>query len=82
MKEAFDNKVPVVFQTLKSYIPVDQRIVYHSGIVAFVDEILYKTLFDSQCGTFPKFIEENNFYVGISRKFSALSEAELSLRLF
>ncbi|KLU64479.1 hypothetical protein DEAC_c36810 [Desulfosporosinus acididurans] len=76
MQEAFDNKVPVVFQTLKSYIPVDQRIVYHSGIVAFVDEILYKTLFDSKCRTFPKFIEENNLYVGISQKFSALSEAK------
>ncbi len=76
MQETFDSKVSVIFQTLKSYIPVEQRIIYHSAIVAFVDEILYSTLFDSQSGTFSKFMEENNLYVGISRKFSALSEAE------
>lgn len=75
-QEAFDNKVSIAFQTLKSYIPVDQRIIYHSGIVAFIDEILYKTLFDPQCSTFSKFIEDNNLYVGISRKFSLLSEAK------
>lgn len=76
MQEAFDSKVSVVFRTLKSYIPVEQSIIYHSAIVAFVDEILYATLFDSQSGTFSKFIKENNLYVGISQKFSALSEAK------
>ncbi len=76
MQEAFDSKVSVVFQRLKSYIPVEQRIIYHSAIVAFVDEILYAGLFNSQNGTFPKFIEENNLYIGISQKFSALTEAK------
>ncbi len=76
MQEAFDSKVSVVFQRLKSYIPVGQRIIYHSAIVAFVDEILYEGLFNSQNGTFSKFIEENNLYVGISQKFSTLSEAK------
>jgi hypothetical protein len=76
MQEAFDSKVSVVFQRLKSYIPVGQRIIYNSAIVAFVDEILYAGLFNSPNGTFPKFLEENNLYVGISQKFSVLSEAK------
>ena len=76
VQEAFDSKASVVFRTLKSYIPVEQRIIYHSAIVAFVDEILYDTLFDSQRGTFCKFIEDNHLYVGISQKFSALSDAK------
>ncbi|WFR55855.1 helix-turn-helix domain-containing protein [Anaerocolumna sp. AGMB13025] len=76
IEEAFDNKVSIVFRTLKSYIPVEQRIIYHSAIVAFVDEILYAALFDSQSSTFHKFLEENNLYAGISQKFSALTEAK------
>lgn len=76
IQEAFDSNVSVVFQRLKSYIPVVQRIIYHSAIVAFVDEILYAALFNSQNSTFSKFMEENNLYVGISQKFSALSEAK------
>jgi len=75
-KELLDNKISVVLQTFKSYIPIDQCIIYKSSIIAFIDQILYDVLFNVQDGTFQKFLENNDLYAGVSREYSLITESK------
>ena len=75
-QEVFDSKISVVFQTVKSYIPIEQCIIYRSSIVTFIDQTLYEALFKEQGNAFHKFIVNNDLYVGISQKYSLLTESK------
>lgn len=74
--EPFESIKSTAFQALKSYIPIEQIIIYESSIVAFLDQILYDALFDKQSSSFLRFLEENNLYAGISQKYSALTDSK------
>lgn len=75
-RESFESIKSAAFQALKRYIPLEQVIIYESGIVAFFDQILYDALFDKQNGTFLRFLEENDLYAGISQRYSALMDSK------
>lgn len=72
-QEAFDSKIPSIFRILKSYIPVGQCIIYAPGVVAFLDQLLFDKLFNSQNSEFNDFLSKNNLYAGISQKYTLLS---------
>lgn len=72
-QETFDSQIPSIFRILKSYIPVGQCIVHAPGIVAFLDQLLFDKLFNSQNSEFNDFLSKNNLYAGISQKYTLLS---------
>ncbi|MDR1640179.1 MAG: helix-turn-helix domain-containing protein [Clostridiales bacterium] len=73
--ELFDEKISAIFRALKTYISVQQCIVYHCAIVAFVDQVLYETLFGEPNTAFTGFVKKNKLHVGISLKYRHLSES-------
>lgn len=75
-RELFESIKSPVFQALKRYIPLEQIIIYESGIVAFFDQALYDVLFDKHGGTFLRFLEENDLYAGVSQRYSALTDSK------
>lgn len=75
-KEAFDGRIPVAFHRLKSFISIEQYVLYKSRIVAFIDDILFAELFGNPGNTFYKLLEENNLSVGVSRRYSLLTESK------
>lgn len=75
-RESFESIKSTAFQALKRYIPLEQVIIYESGIVAFFDQVLYDALFDKQNGTFLRFLEKNDLYAGISQRYFSLTDSK------
>lgn len=75
-RESFESIKSTTFQALKRYIPLEQVIIYESGIVAFFDQIRYDALFDKQNGTFLRFLEKNDLYAGISQRYCSLTDSK------
>ena len=73
--EAFDNKLRVAFQVLKTFIPIEQCLIYQSTYVAFLDQILYDALFANPASGFCSFLEKRELFAGISSAFSVLAQS-------
>ena len=72
---SFDSKIPFIIQSLKSFIPINNCIVYKSVLVAFIDESLTHILFNDTNSEFLEYLEVNSLYAGVSLKFTKLSES-------
>ena len=72
---AFDSKIPFIIQSLKSFIPINNCIVYKSSLVAFIDDFITDTLFHDTNSEFLEYLKVNSLYAGVSLKFTKLSES-------
>jgi hypothetical protein len=72
---SFDSKIPFIVQSLKTFIPTNNCIVYKSNLVAFLDDSLINTLFQTLNAEFIEYLEINSLSAGVSLKFSKLSES-------
>ena len=72
---SFDSKIPFIIQSLKSFIPINNSIVYKSSIVIFIDETIGDNLFSYKNLDFNEYLESNSLYAGISLKFTELSRS-------
>lgn len=75
MNDSFDSKIPFIIQTLHTFIPINNCIVYKSSLVVFIDDTLAKTLLNSENPSFIEYLGANSLFAGVSLSFTKLSES-------
>lgn len=72
---SFDSKVPFIMQSLSSFIPSNNCVVYKSALVVFINDSLIHNLIDCENKDFIDYLKLNSLYAGISSRFSKLSDS-------
>ncbi|MFE7083635.1 PucR family transcriptional regulator [Priestia megaterium] len=72
---SFDSKSPFIIQTLRTFIPTNQCVIYRSALIVFLDEKSLQILTHTRKQEFVGYLERNLLFAGVSLSYSSLSKS-------
>jgi DNA-binding PucR family transcriptional regulator len=75
LRHLFDSKIPFLIQSLQTFIPLNNCIIYKTSLVVFINDSLCNVLLNAKKFELIEYFKGNSLFAGVSLSFTKLSES-------